>query len=103
MKSFEVISELISGQALDLIACKKSMSIRRLFTRDFNFIRIYDYVHIENIKQSCNVLCDGRDYKFYCFITLDRSSSSLDVDIMDDYPQRYRGRGARDIECTLIV
>ncbi len=42
MKSFEVISELISGQALDLIACKKSMSIRRLFTRDFNFIRIYN-------------------------------------------------------------
>ncbi len=42
MKSFEVISELISSQALDLIACKKSMSIRRLFTRDFNFIRIYD-------------------------------------------------------------
>ncbi len=63
MKSFEVISELISGQALDLIACKKSMSIRRLFTHDFNFIRIYDYVHIENIKESCNVLCDGRDCK----------------------------------------
>ncbi len=42
MKSFEVISELISSQALNLIACKKSMSIRRLFTRDFNFIRIYD-------------------------------------------------------------
>jgi len=42
MKSFEMISELISSQAMDLIACKKSMSIRRLFTRDFNFIRIYD-------------------------------------------------------------
>ncbi len=42
MKSFEVISELISSEALNLIACKKSMSIRRLFTRDFNFIRIYD-------------------------------------------------------------
>lgn len=49
MKSFEVISELISSQALDLIACKKSMSIRRLFTRDFNFIRIYDDLYKEQI------------------------------------------------------